>query len=132
MTRPAPSPESGVTTASATMVVAAIVGASLMLLQVGLVVAAKHRVQAAADLSALAGSSAVVHGREACTAARAVAERHGAHLSRCTVDLAVVTVQAVGGPGRTWGVQWRARADARAAPSYYRAAAQRPALRPVR
>lgn len=122
MTRPLPLAENGVTTVSATMVVAAMIGAALMLLQVGLVVAVKHRVQAAADLSALAGSSAVVHGRDACTAARAVADRHGVRLSRCVVDLAVVTVRAVGEPGRTWGVAWRARADARAAPSYYRPA----------
>ena len=119
MTRSSPSAENGVTTMSATMVVAAIVGAALMLLQVGLVVAVKHRVQAAADLSALAGSSAVVHGRDGCSAARAVADRHRVHLSRCAVDLAVVTVRAVGEPGRTWGVAWRARAAARAAPSYY-------------
>jgi secretion/DNA translocation related TadE-like protein len=112
-------PQHGVTTLSATVMAAAVIGAALVLLQVGLAVAVKHRVQAAADLSALAGSSAVLRGRDACSAARAVAGRHDVHLSRCTVDLAVVTVQAVGRPGRTWGVGWRARAVARAAPSYY-------------
>lgn len=125
VTCPRPLAENGVTTVAATMVVAAIIGAALMLLQVGLVVAVKHRVQAAADLSALAGSSAVVHGRDACAAARAVAGRHGVHLSRCAVDLAVVTVRAVGDPSRTWGVAWQARADARAAPSYYLAPSRR-------
>lgn len=126
VTRSSASAENGVTTVSATMVVAAIVGAALMLLQVGLVIAVKHRVQAAADLAALAGSSAVVHGRDACTAARAVADRHGVQLSRCVVDLAVVTVRAVGDPGRSWGVAWRARAVARAAPSYYEAPSAAP------
>lgn len=111
--------EAGVATLSAAAVTAAILGMALVLLQVTLVVAMKHRVQAAADLAALAGSSASVRGGDGCATARLVAERHGVRLRRCTADLAVVTVRAVSPPGRTWGVPWRARAVARAAPSYY-------------
>ena len=114
-----PPSERGVATLSSTLVIVAVCATALVILQIGLVMAAKHRVQAAADLAALAGSSAAVRGGDACTAAISVARRNASRLERCRVDLAVVTVRAAGPPRRVLGVSWRARADARAAPSYY-------------
>lgn len=111
--------ESGVATLSAVTVAVALIGMAVVLLQVGLVLATKHRVQAGADLAALAGSEAAVRGRDACHAARSVARHNEVSLTACRVQLAVVTVRTASRPGRTWGIRWQARAKARAAPSYY-------------
>ena len=112
--------ETGVATvaATATMGFALLVAAAL--LQVGLVIAAKHRVQAAADLAALAGSAAGLRGDDGCATAHAVARRNGANLVWCRVDLAVVTVRAEGPTNSVaWGARFRTHAEARAAPDFY-------------
>ena len=108
----------------ATAAAAATVGLVLLvaaaLVQVGLVIAAKHRVQAAADLAALAGSAASLRGDDGCASARAVAGRNGANLVSCRVDLAVVTVRAEGATNAVaWGARFRTHAVARAAPDFY-------------
>jgi secretion/DNA translocation related TadE-like protein len=108
----------------ATVAAVATVGLFLLvaaaLVQVGLVIAAKHRVQAAADLAALAGSAASLRGDDGCAAARVVAGRNGADLVSCRVDLAVVTVRAEGSTNSVaWGARFRTHAAARAAPDFY-------------
>jgi secretion/DNA translocation related TadE-like protein len=96
------------------------------LVQVGLVVAAKHRAQAAADLAALAGSAASLRGDDGCATARAIAERNGARMATCRADLAVVTVRTESSTASVvWGVRFRTHADARAAPDFYVSGASR-------
>ncbi len=81
---------------------------------VGGLVVAHRRAEAAADLAALAGASALARGREGCVAAREVAEANGAVLRQCLVDGSTVTVMvAVRGP-RWLGQQPDLEASARA------------------
>ncbi len=56
--------EEGVATVAAVAVVGFALLVAAALVQVGLVVAAKHRAQAAADLAALAGSAASLRGAD--------------------------------------------------------------------
>jgi secretion/DNA translocation related TadE-like protein len=52
----------------------------------GGVLVAQRRVQAAADLAALAGAAAAQRGEDACAAAAKVAERNAARLATCSVQ----------------------------------------------
>jgi secretion/DNA translocation related TadE-like protein len=52
----------------------------------GGVLVTQRRVQAAADLAALAGAAALQRGQDGCAAASAVAGRNGARLSDCQVS----------------------------------------------
>lgn len=108
----------------ATVAAATTVGFVLLvaaaLVQVGLVVAAKHRIQAAADLAALAGSAASLRGDDGCATARAVARRNGAGVASCRADLAVVTLRTESSTANVvWGTRFRTHAEARAAPDFY-------------
>lgn len=108
----------------ATVAAAATVGIVLLvataLVQVGLVIAAKHRVQAAADLAALAGSAASLRGDDGCAVARVIAGRNGAGVASCRADLAVVTLTTESSTASiVWGTRFRTHATARAAPDFY-------------
>ena len=77
----------------------------------------QRRVQAAADLAALAGAAALQRGDDGCVAASAVAGRNGARLSDCQVSGTagrdvVVTVERDGPAvlGRSVTVEASARA----------------------
>jgi secretion/DNA translocation related TadE-like protein len=105
----------------ATVVVVAMAGV-LMFVMVGLgaaggLVVAQRRVQAAADLSALAG--ATVTG-DACTEAVRAAAANQAAVDLCRVDGDVVSVVvSVPGPDLPWVSRWsevRVTAEARAGP----------------
>jgi secretion/DNA translocation related TadE-like protein len=112
--------EAGVATVAAAATVGLVLLVAAALVQVGLVIAAKHRVQAAADLAALAGSAASLHGDDGCTSARVVAARNGADVASCRADLAVVTVTAESSTASVvWGTRFRTHAVARAAPDFY-------------
>lgn len=111
--------EAGVATVSAVVALGLVMVGAAALVQVGLVIAAKHRVQAAADLAALAGSAATLRGDDGCAVAAAAARRNHAVLGQCRADLAVITVRAVGTTDMLWGVRHRQTADARAAPDFY-------------
>lgn len=90
------------------------------LVQVGLVIAAKHRVQAAADLAALAGSAASLRGDDGCATAQVVGRRNGADVATCRTDLAVVTLRAESSTASVvWHARFRTHAEARAAPDFY-------------
>ncbi|TAM90445.1 MAG: hypothetical protein EPN43_05655 [Jatrophihabitans sp.] len=72
-----------------------IVAACLVLLLAGTVVtvraaavAARHRVETAADLAALAAAGRIGTGGQPCGAAREIAVRNGARLVACATDLA--------------------------------------------
>ena len=84
---------------------------------IGAAITARHRAQAAADLSALAGAALAVEGDSAvCARARLIAEANAARLVECHVEQydVVVTVEvavpALGTPGAV------AKASARAGP----------------
>lgn len=70
-----------------------LVTVTVLVAVVGGVVADQRRVEAAADLAALAGAGAVQAGHDGCAAARHVADRNGGDLRRCAVDGDVVTVE---------------------------------------
>lgn len=90
-----------------------------VLLQGALLVRMKHRVAAAADLAALAGSTASLAGDDGCRAAREVARRNRAELSRCRMDLDVATVTARLVSDSWWERRWSTEVEARAAPDDY-------------
>ncbi|MFC6010125.1 Rv3654c family TadE-like protein [Nocardia lasii] len=76
---------------------AGLICLTLLIGQVGGVVAARHRAQGAADLGALAAAGALVEGAEVgCAEATEVARRMGATVRRCAVEQwdALVEVQA--------------------------------------
>lgn len=119
MSLPRERTEEGVATVAAVTVVGFVLLVAAALVQVGLVVAAKHRAQAAADLAALAGSAASLRGDDGCATARAVARRNGVKLTSCRADLAVVTLRADSSASVVWSGRFRTSADARAAPDFY-------------
>ncbi len=84
---------------------------------VGEAVVARHRAQAAADLSALAGAQRALYGTApACAEATVAARRMGAAVTNCTVeDLDVVVAVAVPVMLGRFGVG-QARVAARAGP----------------
>ena len=108
---------------AATVLVVAMAGV-LMFVMVGLaavggLVTAQRRAQAAADLAALAGASALAGVRgsaDACAAAARVAGSNAAALDACTPDGRTVRVTvSVDGPDVPWR-EVRVSAEARAGP----------------
>ncbi|MGW4328483.1 Rv3654c family TadE-like protein [Nocardia sp. NPDC004573] len=62
----------------------ALIGVTLLIAQVGVVVVARHRTQAAADMAALAAAGALVEGVDAaCAEADGVARRMGTRIRVC-------------------------------------------------
>jgi len=89
---------------------------SVLVAALGGVVADQRRVEAAADLAALAGAGAAQAGRDGCAAAQLTAARNGGQVRRCAVDGGVVTV-AVGRDSRLlWGRRLALVGHARAGP----------------
>ena len=84
--------------------------------QGGLLVA-QRRVQAAADLAALAGAVALQRGHDGCDAASRMAARNGASLDRCRVDDRDVLVTLARAGPVLWGRSVEVRAAARAGPA---------------
>ena len=94
---------------------AAVRGAALGV--VGAMVKAHRVAQAAADLSALAGASALADGKDACAAAARVATANGASVTDCAPDgLEVRVTVEVDGP-RWLGQTADLVAEARAGPA---------------
>ncbi|MGQ4600891.1 Rv3654c family TadE-like protein [Nocardia sp. R6R-6] len=89
--------EHGVATVFACSGLVALISVTLLIAQVGAVVVARHRAQAAADMAALAAASALVQGvNVACAEAGEVARRMGTRIRDCTAaewDVSV-TVEA--------------------------------------
>ena len=93
-----------------------LVTVSVLVAALGGVVADQRRVEAAADLAALAGAGAAQAGRDGCAAAQRTAARNGGRVRRCAVDGGVVTV-AVGRDSRLlWGRRLALVGHARAGP----------------
>ena len=90
-------------------VAGALVALCLVLAVVVAAVDVRHRAGAAADLAALAGAQAWVHGGQACTTADRVAAANGGRLTRCALTGTAVWVAVV--VGRDAPGPWRLRAE---------------------
>ncbi|MEU4341127.1 Rv3654c family TadE-like protein [Nocardia sp. NPDC023852] len=87
------SAEEGVATVFACLGLVALIGATLLIGQMGVVVVARHRAQAAADLASLAAAGVLAEGLEAaCVEAEQVARRMGSRLEGCAAAKWDVTV----------------------------------------
>ncbi|MEC3913809.1 Rv3654c family TadE-like protein [Nocardia sp. CDC160] len=110
--------EAGAVTVTACLALIGVLTSMVLIAQIGVAVAARHRVQAAADLGALAAAGALDGGSAAaCARAVEVVDRMGARSAGCVVRGWDVTVTAEGrislGPlGRR-----EVRAAARAGPA---------------
>ncbi|MFZ2511727.1 MAG: Rv3654c family TadE-like protein [Gordonia sp. (in: high G+C Gram-positive bacteria)] len=112
--------DDGSATIAAALAIAGLAALLLMVIYLGAAVLARHRAQHAADLAALAGAIAAVHGAaNPCARARSIAAaQDGApQVQRCTLDgqdlLVAVTVRVRLG---AWGAS-EASAHARAGPA---------------
>ncbi|MFX0580137.1 Rv3654c family TadE-like protein [Nocardia nepalensis] len=88
--------DDGVATVFACLVLVALIGLTVLIGQVGVVVVGRHRVQAAADLAALAAAGELERGADAgCAAAGEIASRMGVRIQQCAVVQwdATVTVE---------------------------------------
>ena len=91
------------------LVMVLIAGLATLLLGAGVLTARGYAAQGAADLAALAGATAQLAGREACSEATRSAARNGAEVTACTVagdEVEVVVtvdveIEAGIGPWRT-------------------------------
>lgn len=99
--------DDGSATITATGIITAVVSLALAVVALGMQVADTHRVRVAADLSAVAGASALYRGADACAAAGRTADLNGAHLASCQFDAGDIVVSAT---------RRRAEAAARAGP----------------
>ncbi len=85
--------EDGLATVFGCLALVALIGATLLIAQVGFVVVARHRAQAAADLAALAAAGALVEGVDpACDEAEVLARRMGTRIRACGATEWDVTV----------------------------------------
>lgn len=89
---------------------------SVLLSVVGGALVTHRQVRSAADLSALAGASALQHGRDACEAADRSASLNDVTLMDCDVEGMVVTVRVSRLAPRMFGRDLVVRALARAGP----------------
>jgi secretion/DNA translocation related TadE-like protein len=74
-------------------------------------------VEAAADLGALAGATALQHGEPACAAAASVVARNGGRLTGCVPAGQDVTVRAARPTRRILGMTWTVTSVGRAGPA---------------
>ena len=106
--------ESGAAALLATACVGVLVLLGAALVVVGAMVADHRRAQAAADLAALSGATALQRGQDACAEAGRVAAANEARLERCLVEGQDVLVSVrVTGPrwlGQQGDLEGRARA----------------------
>lgn len=79
----------------------------------------RHEVAAAADLAAIAASTAAVEGGDGCSAAERVARTNGVEVVNCAMTDAVATITTRGESDEYWGHRFAFEVDARAAPTSY-------------
>lgn len=110
--------ERGSATAWSVPFIGALVLLTLLMAVVGGALVTVRRVQAAADLAALAGATAHADGRSACAEVARVAGRNGGRLDSCDVldggDVRVVVSASFAGP---WPQALTVRGRARAGPA---------------
>lgn len=100
-------------------VVVGLTVVALLVVQVVALVQLRHRAAAAADLSALAATSASTQGGDGCASAADVARANGADVQDCRMDLDVATVTTRLRAEPWWGGEWITVQRARAAPVDY-------------
>ena len=86
--------DAGAASVFAAFAMLALLSLTVLGVQVGGAVVARHGAQSAADLAALAAAAALSQGEDACTAARHVVSGNGARLAECTVEGSTVVVRA--------------------------------------
>jgi secretion/DNA translocation related TadE-like protein len=110
--------ERGSATVMGACVVAALAGLVVVIVYVGAAVSARHQVQSAADLGALAAAQALmVGGGDPCGEAEVIAARMDVRVGSCVVDGSDVVVRAEVGVDLGALGQRQARAVARAGPA---------------
>lgn len=84
----------GVATVLVCFLAMALIAVTVLGLQLGAAVAARHHAESAADLAALAGAAVVLDGGDtACSAARRIATANGVVVTSCATDGADVLVE---------------------------------------
>ncbi len=114
MRRPA---DDGVATVAAVGALAGLIVVTAVAVSLGGAVSTRHRLEAAADLAALAGAAHAVHGTAgACGAARRVTEGMSARLTACRLEEWDVAVEVSAGTSLPFVAPVTAHAYARAGP----------------
>lgn len=86
--------ERGLATVFTSVAIIALLAVVIVVAQVAAATIARHRVEIAADLGALAGALVVLDGADAaCAAARSIVEANGAQLRGCRTEGADVLVE---------------------------------------
>jgi secretion/DNA translocation related TadE-like protein len=101
----------------ATVLLGALVVASVLVAVLGGAVVDQRRVEAAADLGALAGASATQRGAPGCAAAASVVRANGGRVTSCVVSGEVVEVRVARGTRRVLGLRLTVTSRARAGPA---------------
>ena len=109
--------ERGSATVLATVLVGVLAAVTALVAVVGGAVADQRRLEAAADLGALAGASAAQRGEDACAAAGPVTGRNGADVTACSISDDVVTLRAGRVTREVLGMRFTLAATARAGPA---------------
>ncbi|HET9827818.1 MAG TPA: Rv3654c family TadE-like protein [Nocardioidaceae bacterium] len=107
----------GSATVLAAVLMAALMGCAMLVTVVGEAVTVQRRVEAAADLGALAGASAAQRGEDACAAAGSVVTRNRARLTECSATGDVVTVRTTRATRPLLGLRFTLRSRAMAGPT---------------
>ena len=97
--------------------VGVLVAVTALVAALGGMVVDQRRVEAAADLAALAGAAAAQRGNDGCAAARSVARRNDGRVDRCTVAGSVVEVRVVRTGRQVLGRRVTVRSTTRAGPA---------------
>ena len=96
--------------------VGVLVAVTALVAALGGMVVDQRRVEAAADLAALAGAAAAQRGDDGCAAARSVARLNGGRVARCSRVGSVVEVRVVRSGRQVLGRTFTAGSTARAGP----------------
>ena len=86
--------DDGSVTVTAAFGVASLIAACVVVIFAGTALIASNRAATAADLAAIAGTYALLDGRDGCLEASNIAQANGAQLTQCVVDGESLEVQA--------------------------------------
>ncbi|HYO39040.1 MAG TPA: Rv3654c family TadE-like protein [Nocardioidaceae bacterium] len=100
----------------ATVLLGVLACSAVLVAAFGGAVVAQRRVEAAADLGALAGASAALRGEPGCTAAASIASANDARVLACTVSGEIVELRVVRETRRVLGLRFTVTSRARAGP----------------
>jgi secretion/DNA translocation related TadE-like protein len=98
--------EAGSAAALATALAGVLAIVTMLVTVVAGAVTDQRRLEAAADLGALAGASAAQRGEDACAAAGSVTDRNGGHVTACSACASPWPPRPGAGPRRRLRVRW--------------------------